>query len=74
MGNEGDYRELPNGDHYRGKHIRIYVVSNRSQQTQNGNFALGYLERFLGICPCSFFTEYTKELGPLSIPSLFVLS
>jgi hypothetical protein len=31
MGNEGDYPELPNGDHYRGKLIRIYVVSNKSQ-------------------------------------------
>jgi hypothetical protein len=32
MCNEGDYPELPNGDNYRGKHIRIYGVSNRSQK------------------------------------------
>jgi hypothetical protein len=31
MGNEGDYPELPNGDNYGGKHIRIYIVSNKSQ-------------------------------------------
>jgi hypothetical protein len=32
MGNEGDYPELPKGDNYRGKHIRINGVSNKSQE------------------------------------------